>query len=394
MTLAPTAAPEDVATAASAAREAIAALFDPEFQRVLRRFGDRRRGDAADPTQNEAAARAAVWSVVADSGALWAGMAGSPGAGLRAVLPIIELMGESLYQSSYLDTLAAVDAISCLADPAGRRDLLDGAAAGEVSFALAALEPGVRSPRKPGPVRYDPASGRISGVRGFVRCADSADHLLVAAGGVDDGADDGRPGPLLALVPCDQPGVTLRRQEELGRAELFEVCLDGAEVLLAEYRRDPHHAWWAEVLDRAQLRHAGYLLGLCRASLSLTLARVKERSVFGRPLGAHQVPAFRLAALAARLEAVRSLVYRSCAQADRAWLGGSSDSRGAGGSGDVATASARSLLLATELVLDVTADSLQLHGAPGLIESSDAQLFYRRALTESMLFDRSAARAT
>ncbi|HEY3873153.1 MAG TPA: acyl-CoA dehydrogenase family protein [Actinocrinis sp.] len=379
MTLAPAVAPEDPATAARAAGDAIAALFDPEFQRVLRRLGDHRRGDAGNPSQDEAAARAAVWSVVAESGALRAGMADSAdsagGGGLRAALPIIELMGESLYQSSYLDTLAAVDAIGCLADPAGWRDLLDGAAAGEVSFALAALEPGGRSPRQPGPMHCDPATGRISGVRTFVRCADSADYLLVAAGGVDDG----QPGPLLALVPCDQPGVTLRRQEELGRADLFEVCLDGADVLLAEHRRDPDHAWWAEILDRAQLRHAAYLLGLCRASLSLTLARVKERSVFGRPLGAHQVPAFRLAALAARLEAVRSLVYRSCAQADRAWRGGSAE---------VATASARSLMLAGELALDVTADSLQLHGAPGLIESSDAQLLYRRALTESALFGR------
>jgi alkylation response protein AidB-like acyl-CoA dehydrogenase len=104
---------------------------------------------------------------------------------------------------------------------------------------------------------------------------------------------------------------------------------------------------WDSVLDHALLRQAAYLTGLCRGSPELAVTYARQRTLFGRSLAAHQAPAFRLAALAARREAVRSLIYRG----ERA---------------------SQSLKLAAELAVDTAIETLQIHGASGLLNGSDA----------------------
>ncbi|MFF8393048.1 acyl-CoA dehydrogenase family protein [Streptomyces sp. NPDC016172] len=99
---------------------------------------------------------------------------------------------------------------------------------------------------------------------------------------------------------------------------------------------------------------------MSRSALDLAAAHARRRIVFGHPLDAHQHPAVRLAALSARLEAVRSLIYRE----DRP---------------------SQALGLARNVAMDTTTDVLlQFHGASSLLDD-DAQLFYCRALTEAAL---------
>lgn len=298
-------------TATAPASGQLAALFGPDMRPTLRRIGE-------SPVSAEAAAaQTAVWGALAEAGGLRTD-------DIRAVLPIAELMGESLYRSPYFDTLTAIDALAAATGPERQPTLLDAARDGEIAFAVA--WPDLR----------------------FVRCADMADLLLV----VD--------GPAMRLVELHRPGVEITEHSDLGRGGLFKVAVeDGTAPILLEAGLGPLR--WEAILDRARLRQAAYLTGLCRGALELATAHARQRIIFGRTLGAHQAPAFRLAALAAGLEAVRSLVYR----ADRP---------------------AQSLLLAGELAAETAAAAVQLHGASGLLEENDAQLFYRRALTEAALF--------
>ncbi|MFH9180240.1 acyl-CoA dehydrogenase family protein [Streptomyces albogriseolus] len=280
-------------------------IFSPELRPVLRRLGER-------PLSAEsAAAQGAVWAALAQAGAL---------RDVHAVLPVAELLGEALYRGPCLDTVAAVEALASLPGPSGADPVLDEMRRGGLAAALA------------GPDRR------------FVRCADQADLLFTV-----DGAR-------LTVVELDHPGVRLREHADLGRGGLFAVDVEaGVPLVLSGRLPDPQ-----DLTDRIRSRQAAYLAGLSRGALDLATAHARRRTVFGKPLGAHQSPAFRLAALSARLEAVRSLVHRQ-------------DAPGS------------ALRLARELAVDAAAETLQLHGASGLLDEDDAQLFYRRALTESAL---------
>ncbi|MCQ4206649.1 acyl-CoA dehydrogenase family protein [Streptomyces longispororuber] len=287
------------------AADPLSDVFAPELRPVLRRLGER-------PLSAEAAsAQGAVWAALAQAGALH-----DP----QAALPVAELLGETLYRGPYLDTVAAVEALAALPASPRTAELLDALRAGELAAALA------------GPDRR------------FVRCADQADLLLTV-----DGAEFG-------VVELDRPGVRLTEHADLGGGGLFtvEVAAD-VPLVLSGRLADPR-----ALTDRIRSGQAAYLAGLSRGALDLATAHARRRTVFGKPLGAHQSPAFRLAALAARLEAVRSLIH--CADEP-----------------------AHALRLARELAVDTATETLQLHGASGLLDEDDAQLFYRRALTESAL---------
>ncbi|MEU6569449.1 acyl-CoA dehydrogenase family protein [Streptomyces parvulus] len=280
-------------------------IFSPELRPVLRRLGER-------PLSEESATvQGAVWAALAGAGAL---------RDVHAGVPVAELLGETLYRGPYLDTVAAVEALAALPGSPGTTSVLEALRCGDLAAAYA------------GPDRR------------FVRCADQADLLVTV-----DGAE-------LTVIELDRAGVRLDEHSDLGRGGLFGVDVAGdVPTLLSGRLPDPQI-----LTDRIRSRQAAYLAGLSRGALDLASVHARRRTVFGRPLGGHQSVAFRLAALSARLEAVRSLVHR----------------------GDHPV---HGLRLARELAVDTATESLQLHGASGLLDEDDAQLFYRRALTESAL---------
>lgn len=328
-------------------------LFDAELAPVIRRLGARARGtgDLLDP-ERDVAARRAVWQGLAEAGALGP----ATGRELRPMLGLYELMGGALLHSPYFETLTAAE---LAADHAP--DLCEGVAAGGTVLTTAARERAADDPGRPRPVRLDPANGRVSGVRSFVAFAADADLLMVIG-------TDAESGPAAVLVRRDQPGVRLRRHDDLGRSDLYAVRFD--EAVAERVLPAAAAGRWPAVLARARLRHAAYLLGLCAGALELTAEYARNRQIFGKPLATFQEPAFRLAAFAARVEAARTLVHQACGAADA----------GGGAEADAG----RALLLAAGLAVEVTAEAVQLHGSHGLTEGCDAQLFYRRAVVDAM----------
>jgi hypothetical protein len=95
----------------------------------------------------------------------------------------VELMGESLYRSPYLDTLLAIDALAALDEPQLRQSMLDG------EIAVAAACPDLR----------------------FVRNADMADLLMVVSG--------------TSLTLFDLEHLHVRERHDLGCGGLFEILI-------------------------------------------------------------------------------------------------------------------------------------------------------------------------
>lgn len=125
---------------------------------------------------------------------------------------------------------------------------------------------------------------------------------------------------------------------------------------------------------------AAEAVGTADAALTRTVAYVKEREQFGRPIGSFQAVQHRLADLYVRLQAARSAAYYA------AWAAGSNGSGGAGPDGAAEPgAAALALAQALEALRTVAAEAVQLHGGIGFTWEHEAQLYFKRAAGDELL---------
>lgn len=115
-----------------------------------------------------------------------------------------------------------------------------------------------------------------------------------------------------------------------------------------------------------QLLTAAQLVGLAARALEIAVTYVREREVFGRPVGSFQTVAHRLADHATAIDGARLLVREA------AWAVEVHDDRGPA----LAT---MAFCYAAEQAIAVAADSLHFHGGYGFTLEYDIQLYYRRA---------------
>ncbi|WP_316520092.1 acyl-CoA dehydrogenase family protein [Kitasatospora brasiliensis] len=340
-----------------------AELLDDELAPLIRRMADRagppapQSGpDDADGEDN-ASVRVMIWEALTALGAVRLGHEPESQAH-QQVAVLAEQLGRVLYQGPLLDTLVATRAVlrSSIADGPFLEDMRAGTAV------AAAIRSGTTRPDNE-PIEVDLARGTVTAERRFVGFAAEAEHLLITG---TTAAGERR----TALVPLAQPSVGLRLQEELGRGEMYAVRLSQAQVATwLDFGDDPESAW-DEILASARIFQAAYLVGLSEGALRLGVRHVTTRRQFGAPLAHRQAPAFLLAGLATRIDAARLLTRAAAWEADQG--------------ADCRLAAAQALSMASTLAREATRDVMQLHGARGMTQACDAQLFYRRAAVEAV----------
>jgi alkylation response protein AidB-like acyl-CoA dehydrogenase len=138
--------------------------------------------------------------------------------------------------------------------------------------------------------------GRVSGVATRVPWAREADRLLVVAGG------------RLAVVDSTAPGVTVTPGRNLAEEPRDTVTLREAPVL-AEATGPAVEA----VRDRAALLRAAGIVGAVERAGELTVAHVRTREQFGRPLVAFQAVGHQVAAIACEREQARAALAMALA---------------------------------------------------------------------------------
>lgn len=180
-------------------------------------------------------------------------------------------------------------------------------------------------------------------------------------------AKDVRRSLSLLLIPNDSPGVQLRRLEMLGRriTGTWEVRFDAVRVPAENLVGEENHGWDCLLagLRVERLVSAAGSVGAAAAALDLAVEHAKTRRQFGRAIGQFQAIGHLLADLAARLEAVRSLVWRA------AWLLDQGQ--------DALREISMAKLLASELYAEVAAQGMQVMGAAGFSMDSDMQRHFR-----------------
>ena len=120
-----------------------------------------------------------------------------------------------------------------------------------------------------------------------------------------------------------------------------------------------------DFLVTARAHTAARAIGLAQGALDDTLAYVKERSQFGRPIGDFQVTRFKLAKMATEIEAARQLNYSVCEKVDQ---GGRCDKE-----------AGMSKYFASEMAERVTSEALQIFGGAGYTHLHAIERYWRDA---------------
>jgi alkylation response protein AidB-like acyl-CoA dehydrogenase len=158
----------------------------------------------------------------------------------------------------------------------------------------------------------------LNGAKQFITSGKIAKLAIVFA--VTD-PEAGRKGISAFLVPTDRPGYFVDKVEhKLGQhasdtcAVRFEDLFVEEDLRLGEEGQGYRIA--LSNLETGRIGIAAQCVGMAQAALEIAVAYAKERKSMGKPIVEHQAVGFRLADLAARLEAARQLVLHAAAVKD------------------------------------------------------------------------------
>ena len=210
------------------------------------------------------------------------------------------------------------------------------------------------------------ASGYVlNGTKQFITSGRIAGLAIVFA--VTDPAA-GKRGISAFLVPTDRPGYHVDKVEhKLGQAASDTCALRFADLFLEnELRLGEDGAGYAIALanlEAGRIGIAAQSVGMARAALQLATGYARDRKSFGKPIIQHQAVGFRLADLAARLEAAHQLVLHAAALKDAGL--------------PCLTEASMAKLVASETAEAVCSGAIQTLGGYGYLEEFGLAKIYR-----------------
>lgn len=264
-----------------------------------------------------------AWRKAGEAGLLcpWLGTEHGGGGGDfgHSVVVMEELA--SIYESGFAMPLHSdiiVPYIVGFGDDAQRKRWLPGCASGDIITALAMTEPGTGSDVAAitTRARTDGDDYVIDGSKTFISNGLSCDLCIVACK-----TDDGDPHRSISLVviEADRPGfVRGKKLEKMGMAsqDTAELSFDQCRVPRSN-RLGPEGAGFMMLMQNLapeRLVVAITAQALAEAVLRDTIAYVKERHAFGRPIAKFQNTQFVLAGCASEVEVGRAFIDRLVAE--------------------------------------------------------------------------------
>ena len=170
------------------------------------------------------------------------------------------------------------------------------------------------------------------------------------------------------LVERDTPGYsaeTIRSKMMWRGADTGKVWFKDLEVpeenLLGE--RGQGSKIMLATLDGGRLSIAAMGLGLAQGAFEMAFDYASKRIQFGRPIRSFQINSFKLADMATKIELARTLLYKACWLKDQKLPFGKE--------------AAMAKLYTSEIAREIANESLQIHGAHGLMKENPIERFYR-----------------
>jgi alkylation response protein AidB-like acyl-CoA dehydrogenase len=317
--------------------------FDPEQEELRRTVR----------TLLERAAGGDVWRLLAEQvGALSLAIPEEYGGAGFSVLEthvVLEELGAALAAPGFLSTTLAAQAILAADSPEAKAELLPGIAEGETRAALVWGDAVTAS---------DNGGWLLTGTAENVLDGGEADLLVVPAQTSSDVA--------LFVVRAPEAAVRARETVDPGRPQALVEFRDCPAVLLSPAAPLDH------ILDLACVALSAEQVGAAQRAFDLTLAYVKQRVQFGRPIGSFQAVKHRLADMFALLESARSTSYAAAF---------------AVASGhELTIAASRAKTYCSEAFSTIAGEAIQLHGGIGITWEHPIHLYFKRAHVTSQLF--------
>ncbi|WP_252199839.1 acyl-CoA dehydrogenase family protein [Brevibacterium sp. RIT 803] len=212
----------------------------------------------------------------------------------------------------------------------------------------------------------------INGTKMWCTFADQADYIILFARTSTDEAKRHR-GISAFLVEKDRgsfpEGMSGTAVKKIGYFgwKTWDLAFDDfhlpAEALLGEEDRGFYQA--VSGLEVGRAHTAARSIGLAQAALEDSIAYLKQRVQFGHPLADFQHLRFKVADMAAQIEASRALMYHVCTQID------------SGARCDKEAAMVK--YLAAEMAEKVTSEAVQIHGGAGYTKDFAVERHWRDA---------------
>ena len=214
----------------------------------------------------------------------------------------------------------------------------------------------------------DGADYVLNGRKLWISNAQEADVFIVFANAAPEA---GHRGITAFLVERGMPGFRVgKKEDKLGirASSTCELLLDDCRVPGANVLGEPGRGYQVaiETLNEGRIAIGAQMVGLAQGALNHTLAFVRQRRQFGRPIGEFQGVQFQLAQAATELEAARLTVYNAARLRD---------------AGDRhATAGAMAKLYSSQVAERVSSLAVRLFGGVGYTKEYPVEKLYRDAI--------------
>lgn len=209
----------------------------------------------------------------------------------------------------------------------------------------------------------------LNGTKIFITNSGYAHVYVIIA--VTGKTPKGTPEMTAFLVESDFPGFSVGKKElKMGirgsaTCELiFQDCIVPKENLLGKLGDGFKIAM--KTLDGGRIGIAAQALGIAEGALAATIAYVKERKQFGKPISAFQNTQFQIADMATQVEAAKLLVFRAAEAKQRK-------------EPTISVYAAQAKLFAAETAMSVTTKCVQLHGGYGYTREYEVERMMRDA---------------
>jgi len=250
-----------------------------------------------------------------------------------------------------------------------KRELLGGIARGRPE-AIAMSEPEAGSDVGNLSCRAELVDGEyvINGQKTWITGAHASDHVLLVCRTTR--TEDKHHGLSMISVPAGTPGMEVRGIETMGGREVNDIFFTDCRVPADRLVGEQDNGWRQLMagLNHERLIIAAQALGMAQRAFDDTLAYVKERRQFGRPIGSFQALAHRLADLLTEIECARLLVYDVAERSD-------ADPRRT-----LPREASMAKLKATETAKRATLEGMQMMGGYGYAVEYDMERQVRAAL--------------
>jgi alkylation response protein AidB-like acyl-CoA dehydrogenase len=214
-------------------------------------------------------------------------------------------------------SMISAGAVSRFGNEEQKQEILGGVAGGVVEC-IAMSEPEAGSDVGSLTCRAERSNGGyvINGQKTWITGAHVAEHILLVCRTTR--GENKHQGLSMISVPANAEGVEIRGIETMGGREVNDVFFTDCEVPAERLVGRQDEAWMQLMagLNFERLIIGAQLLGVAERAFDDTLAYVKERKQFGRPIGSFQALRHRLADLATEIETAKLLVYDVAAKTD------------------------------------------------------------------------------